>query len=100
MQGSAQLQEENTALKTRIEDLEEENRELKALKKYYEDLFKLSQKKRFGTSSEQGKYNGVEEQLSLFNDVEAEYNGKRQFKDTSSRNPLACIGQVPCIAAS
>ena len=25
---------------------------------------------------------------------------KRQFKDTSSRNPLACIGQVPCIAAS
>ena len=74
MQGSAQLQEENTALKTRIEDLEEQVRELEALKKYYEDLFKLSQKKRFGTSSEQGKYNGVEEQLSLFNDVEAEYN--------------------------
>lgn len=74
MQTAAQLQEENDALKTRVRDLEYENKELKALRTYYEDLFKLSQKKRFGTSSEQGKYNGVEEQLSLFNDVEAEYN--------------------------
>ncbi len=74
MQESVQLKEENAALKTRVKDLEEQIKGLEALKTYYEDLFKLSQKKRFGTSSEQGKYNGVTEQLSLFNDVEAEYN--------------------------
>lgn len=74
MPQTAQLQEENAVLKTRVKALEDQVEELEALKAYYEELFKLSQKKRFGTSSEQGKYSGVEEQLSLFNDVEAEYN--------------------------
>lgn len=74
MQQAAQLQKENEALRSRVKGLEEQVAELEALKSYYENLFKLSQKKRFGTSSEQEQYNGVEGQLSLFNDVEAEYN--------------------------
>ena len=58
---TADLQAENTALKT-------ENAELKLLVKYYEGQLRLSKHRQFGASSEKSEYDFG--QLSLFNDAE------------------------------
>lgn len=51
--------------KTRAETLELEKEALEAKLKWYEEQFRLSQKRQFGASSEQNT-----DQLSLFNEVE------------------------------
>ena len=67
------LAAENASLKQTIGTLNTCIAELEKLNSWYEEQFKLMKKKQFGTSSEQAKYNGVEEQCCLFNDVEAEH---------------------------
>jgi len=85
MQTQAQLQNEITELKTLLQQhktllkerdsllkqREEEIKKLEALNKWYMEQLKLSRQKRFGVSSEAGKYDGFE-QLNFFNEVEAE----------------------------
>lgn len=68
---------ENTSLKAnetideteyRLEKLIQENEELKAKVKFYEEQFKLSQAKKFGSSSEKV----ADGQMSIFNEAEKE----------------------------
>jgi len=54
---------ENTRLNTRVTELENVVTELSALVKHFEELFRLSQIKRFGSSSEKTSVNG---QVSMF----------------------------------
>jgi transposase len=56
--------------KKTIEKLEKEVIELKALVKYYEELYRLSQQKRFGSSSEKTAPN--QRELELFDEAENE----------------------------
>ncbi len=64
MQTQAQLEKENAALKTRIQELE-------ALNNWYMEQLKLSRQKQFGQSSESSKRDDLE-QLNLFNEAEAD----------------------------
>jgi len=57
-----ELRIENARLNTRVTELEDVVSELSALVKHFEELFKLSQLKRFGASSEKSNC----EQISLF----------------------------------
>lgn len=71
-QSSTQSQQQNTeneslkSLQDKNSRLEKENEELAAKVKWYEEMFRLSQSKRFGTSSEKTH----PEQLSFFNEAE------------------------------
>ena len=60
------LETENAALESAVATLETEKAVLDAKLKYYEEQYLLSQKKRFGTSSEASD----DLQLSLFNEAE------------------------------
>ena len=62
----AALETENTTLESAVSALEAEKAVLDAKLKYYEEQYRLAQKKRFGTSSETSD----SVQLSLFNEVE------------------------------
>jgi len=64
MQTIEQLEQENIALKARIQELE-------ALNNWYTEQLKLSRQKQFGSSSESSKRDDLE-QLNLFNEAEAE----------------------------
>ena len=61
---NADLQAQNSQLNNRIYELENTVAELSALVKHFEELFKLSQLKRFGASSEKSAWESG--QLSLF----------------------------------
>ena len=65
---ASELQAQNLALNKRVVELENTVVELSALVKYFEEHFKLSQLKRFGTSSEK-TFPGVD-QMSLFGESE------------------------------
>ena len=62
------LAEQYAELCILVDQLKQENAELAAKVKWYEEQFRLSQKRRFGASSEKTDC----EQLRLFNEVEAE----------------------------
>lgn len=64
------LEADKTYNKTeyKIEQLIQENEELKAKVKFYEEQFKLSQAQKFGSSSEKIS----EDQISFFNEAEKE----------------------------
>ena len=64
---SADFQAQNTQLNNRISELEGTVAELSALVKHFEELFKLSQLKRFGSSSEKTA-SGLD-QFSLFGET-------------------------------
>lgn len=64
MQAKEEMKKEIASLKARIQELE-------ALNDWYVQQLKLSRQKLFGKSSEQSKYDGLE-QLNLFNEAEAE----------------------------
>jgi len=66
---AANLQAQNTQLNKRICELETTVAELSALVKHFEELFKLSQHKRFGVSSEKTTLGW--EQLSLFSETDS-----------------------------
>lgn len=59
-------------LNEKILNLEQQNAELNAKLKWYEEQFRLSRQKRFGVSSEKTN----PEQLSLFNEAEDVANPK------------------------
>lgn len=76
------LKEKSSSLITHISSLESENLELKAKTTYYEEQFRLMQKRKYGTSSEK-----VDEgQLSVFdnmlNEAESQTDAKVKEPDT------------------
>ncbi len=60
---AASLQEQNAQLNKRVAELENTVAELSALVEHFKELFKLSQKQRFGASSEKSQY---ADQMILF----------------------------------
>ena len=63
--------------------LEQENEELKAKVKYYEEQFRLSQSQKFGASSEKTD----PEQLSVFNEAEKESRETIEEPTVRKRTP-------------
>lgn len=79
MQTQAQMEKEISVLKARIQELE-------ALNNWYVQQLKLSRQKLFGQSSERSQYEGID-QLSLFNEAEADRQPFTQEPDLETINP-------------
>jgi len=71
MQTQAQIQSENSVLKVLLKQRDEQIKKLEALNNWYIQQLKLNRKKLFGASSENSKYDGIE-QMNLFNEAESE----------------------------
>lgn len=75
MENEIKINENNPEnLLQRCQTLEDENRELKAKIKWYEEQFRLAKEKQFGKSSE--KTEGLGEQLGFFDEAENEADRK------------------------
>ncbi|MDF2632806.1 MAG: hypothetical protein K0Q85_1402, partial [Caproiciproducens sp.] len=87
---AANLQAQNAQLNNRVAELENTVAELSALVVHFKELFKLSQKQRFGASSEKSQ---CAEQLTLFGTVEPPKVTEVQTEEISYTRKKKSVGK-------